>query len=189
MLRLLGRGEDALAQADPFAFGASWAGNARGDRAQFMDFPVNGEMVHHTMYGKLSGNVFLAIARGETVGFSENDKAIAAEQVRKGYVLRGEAGLMVNCPVLTETQYRELLRLIDPAAREIAEIALDMRAREAALLREHVPEHLLGVAENMAYFRLFECGVSVPAAQLYAERFLPEVKPGEMLPTTYVVLA
>lgn len=176
-------------QADDFAFGTSRMENAAGDLVHCMDFPVNGEMVHHTLFSQAWTNVFLAVAGGQSGGLSENDELIAAELVRKGCILRGGEGLRVNCPVFTNAQYTALMALIDPAARGIAEIALSIRDKEAALLREHVPEHLQGAADNMVYFRLFEAGVSVPAAWLYAERFLPDAKTADTLPTTYVVLA
>lgn len=175
-------------QSDPFAFGASRMENAQGDWTQCMDFPLNGEMVHHSLYNQVWANVFLAIARGETAGFSENDEAIAAELVRKGYVLRGEHGLAVNCPVFTDAQYRALLTLIEPAACEIAEIALSIREKEASLLRERVPVHLQEAARDMVYFRLFEDGISRPASLLHGERFIAAAKACDVLPTTYVVV-
>lgn len=173
---------------DPFAFGASCMENSRGDRVQCMDFPVNGEMVHHKLYQASWANVFLAIARGEADGLSENDAAIAAELVRLGYVRRGEEGLQVCCPVFTDGQYCALLALIEPAAQEIRRLALDIRAREAALLAEHVPEHLRAVAADMVYFRLFESAISLPTARLYGEGFLADAKACDWLPTTYAVL-
>lgn len=173
---------------DPFAFGASCMENSRGDRVQCMDFPVNGEMVHHKLYQASWANVFLAIARGEADGLSENDAAIAAELVRLGYVRRGEEGLQVCCPVFTDGQYCALLALIEPAAQEIRRLALDIRAREAALLAEHVPEHLRAVAADMVYFRLFESAISLPTARLYGEGFLADAKACDWLPTTYTVL-
>lgn len=173
---------------DPFAFGASCMENSRGDRVQCMDFPVNGEMVHHKLYQASWANVFLAIARGEADGLSENDAAIAAELVRLGYVRRVEEGLQVCCPVFTDGQYCALLALIEPAAQEIRRLALDIRAREAALLAEHVPEHLRAIAADMVYFRLFESAISLPTARLYGEGFLADAKACDWLPTTYTVL-
>ena len=61
--------------------------------------------------------------------------------------------------------------------------------KEAALLQEHVPEHLQNRAADMAYFRLFESAVSLPAARLQGEGFLADAKACDWLPTTYVVLA
>lgn len=174
---------------DDFAFGASEAGNSTGAWAQFMDFPINGEMVHHMLYQQPWSNVFLSIASGGAAGFSENDEAMAAEMVRKGYVLRGEDGLAVNCPVLTDAQYRALLEIISAAACQIRDIALTIRDKEAGLLAEHVPEHLRDAARDMVYFRLFESAISMPMALLHAERFLPDARTGDVLPTTYVVLS
>lgn len=173
---------------DPFAFGTSHMDNSRGDLVHCMDFPVNGEMVHHRLCQPGCGNVFLAIARGEADGLSENDAAIAAELVRLGYVRRTEDGLRVCCPVLTNAQYTALVGLIGPAAQRIAELALAIRDKEAALLQEHVPVHLQNRAADMAYFRLFESAVSLPVARLQGEGFLADAKVCDWLPTTYVVL-
>ena len=174
---------------DPFAFGACGARNAAGDLVQCMDFPINGEMVHFALGRQAWTNVFLCIARGDAFDLSENDEAIAADMTRMGYVLHGEGGLAANCPVFTAAQCRALLALLDPAAQEIADIALSMRDKEAALLREHAPEHLQGAAQGMVYFRLFECGVSQPAAMLHGEGFLADARACDCLPTTYAVLA
>lgn len=180
--------QPAEARQDPFVFGASEMRDNRGGFVQCMDFPVNGPMVHHALYQRAASNVFLAIARGEAA-LSENDEAIAAELVRKGYVLRTEDGLRVNCPVFTYAQYGALRTLISPAAQEIAQIALTIREREAALLSEHVPEHLRDAAQGMVYFRLFEDGVSLPVAQLHGDGFLSDSPATDVLPTTYAMLA
>ena len=181
--------QPAHAAADPFAFGASHMDNSRGDLVHCMDFPVNGEMVHHKLYNSSWANVFLAVARDDAAILSENDQAIAAELVRLGYVRRTEEGLRVHCPVLTNAQYTALVEAVAPAVERIAALALAIREKEAALLSEHVPEHLKDRAGDMVYFRLFESGVSLPVARLFGERFLADAKACDMLPTTYVVLA
>ena len=174
---------------DDFAFGASSMNNIQGDRVQCMDFPLNGDMVHHSLNKQAVANVFLAIAHGNAEALSENDAAIAAELVKKGYVLQRDGHLTVNCPVFSTAQYQALLKLLDRAAQNIAAIALSIQSKEAALLCEHVPEHLKAAAQSMAYFRLFEDAISLPMARLYAERALSDAKYGDLLPTTYVVLA
>lgn len=175
--------------ADPFCFGTSGMENTRGDRVQCMDFPIVGPMVHHTLSYWNKANVVLDIARGSAAALSENDAAIAAELVRKGYILQKDGCLTANCPVFTADQFRALLSLLDGAAREIAALALSIRDKEAVLLAEHVPEHLKSAAQDMAYFRLFDDAVSLPMATLYADHVLPDTKCAALLPTTYVVLA
>ena len=175
------------APEDPFAFGHCGCNIPGGDLVQCMDFPVNGEMVHHALNKMAWVNVFLRIARGGEIQ-AENDEAIAAELVRVGYVQRREDGLHVHCPVMTQIQYEALLMLLNPAVQEIAGIALRIRDKEAALLGDYVPEHLQDAAADMAYFRLFESAISQPVAQLYAEGFLSPAKNANLLPTTYVVL-
>ena len=175
--------------ADPFCFGASGMENARGDRVRCMDFPIIGPMVHHTLSHWNKCNVFLDIAAGHAAALSENDAAIAAELVKKGYVRRQEGQLTVNCPVFTAAQFRALLALMGEAAQEIAALALSIRDKEAALLAEHAPEHLKHLAQGMAYFRLFDDAVSLPMARLHAEHVLPDAAYADLLPTTYAVLA
>lgn len=72
-----------------FRFGIANVENNSGDYVQFMDFPINGEMVHQYCFNRQNvTNVFLDIAKGNTVQFSENDLATAADMVRKGFVLQ-----------------------------------------------------------------------------------------------------
>ncbi len=173
-----------------FAFGVSQMQNERGDMAQFMDFPINGEMVHHAFFSSASmRNVFFQIARGETADFSENDWGTAAELVKKGYVLREGETLRVNCPVYSQKEWEQLQAWTEPAVQEIAEKALAMLTLEKTLIREHVPVHLRKTAEKMAYFRLFDDALSAPMALLYQQHVLTLPEKTEALPTTYVVLA
>lgn len=173
---------------DAFAFGATRIENASRDWAQMMDFPINGDMVHFHLHGQAAANVFLAIARGEVASLAENDAAIAAELVRRGFVTRSEAGLAVRCPVFTREQYLALIHLIDDTANAIAELALRIREKVEELLVDYAPRHLKAMAANMAYFRLFENAIATPVALLCAERFLPEAQTADLLPTTYVML-
>ena len=181
--------EEVSRDADPFVWGASTMENTCDDRIQCMDFPIVGPMVHHTLYQKNKANVFLDIAKGKACALSENDAAIAAELVKKGYVLQEEGVLRVNCPVFTRTQFDALMAVISGAVQDVARIALDIRDREAALLAEHVPEHLKDLAEDMVYFRLFDDAISLPMARLHAEHVLSDARLCNLLPTTYIVLA
>lgn len=174
-------------QARGFDFGASNAQDQRGGWLQCMDFPINGEMVHwHLCTSQAVANVFFGVARGE-MPVSENDAALLAELIRRGYVCREADGVRVNCPVYTEAQYAALMALVEPAVREIADLALGMLRKETALLQEHVPMHLRKTAKQMAYFRLFEDAVERPMALLWAEKVLPEGGTADRLPTTYIV--
>ena len=175
--------------SDDFDFGASGMENAHGDRVRCMDFPIVGPMVHHTLSHWNKGNVFLDVARGHADALSENDAALAAELIRKGYVLQRDGQLIANCPIFTPGQFKALLALMDGAAQDIAALALSIRDKEAALLAEHAPEYLKSLAQDMAYFRLFDDAVSLPMARLYADHVLADAKLADLLPTTYVVLA
>ncbi len=173
---------------DLFAFSASRMGNVRNDFEQCMDFPINNDMVHHTLSRPECANVFLDVARNEGKELSENDAVIAADLVQKGYLLRTEKGLKVNCPVWPKDQYEKLHHLMQKTALSIADISTAILEKETHLLMQHVPEHLRKLAEKTVFFRLFDDAVSAPVSLLYAERFLADWKAASLLPTTYVVL-
>ncbi len=163
--------------------------NAAGDRVQFTDFSLNGEMVHHHLFSRQeAANVFLAIA-GESAGtLSENDQAIAAEMVRRGYVLSGDDRLRVNVPVFTADQHRELVELLAPVAKQIAGEAAALKEIVVRIIKDHVPVHLKKQAQDMAAFRLFEDAVAAPVWLLYEQNYLLPWRGEGLLPTTYVVL-
>lgn len=173
---------------DGFNFGVCFMENLRHDRVQFMDFPINGDMVHFHLNKQSVANVFLALARNKKPVLSENDEAIVSELVRKGYVTRVGNGYAVHCPIFSQRQFNELTKYMLNTARQIAEISLIIRGKESRLLQEHVPKHLEKTANEMAYFRLFEDAISSPVSLLYAERFLPDAALADVLPTTYVTL-
>ena len=172
-----------------FGFGISNVSNSAGDYVQFMDFPINGEMVHHYCFNRQSvTNVFLDIARRNTEHFSENDKAVAADMVRKGYIISNEGGLSVNAPVFTKEQYQKLKDIFAETAVKIAEEAENLMETVTKILKNHVPVHLKKLAKDMAYLRLFEDAISAPVAILYDRRYLLPYDGSGILPTTYVIL-
>lgn len=183
--------EDGTASNDDFTFGTADMADAHDNIIRFMDFPINGPMVHHIFFrNRAYTNVFLSIARGTAdTRSSENDQAIAAELVKKGYVLRTEDGLRVNCPVYTAHQYQALLDLLEPTVQEVEALALTILQKDGALLSEHVPGHLQDRAADMAYFRLFDDAIALPVSLLHAEHVLSACTAASALPTTYVVLA
>ncbi len=171
-----------------FGFGISNVSNDSG-HVQFMDFPINGEMVHHYFFNRQNNtNVFLDIARGVSYSFSENDKAIAAEMVRNGYVAATEGGLSVNVPVLTKGQHQKLKQLLTYASMQITEEAEALLDAVAQILRNHIPAHLKHLAKDMAYLHLFEDAFSAPVSLLVERGYLLPYRGGSILPTTYVVL-
>lgn len=187
-LHYLSWGVEEEETSDPFAFGISRAENTRGDRIQFMDFSIHGEMVHRHLNQQAAANVFLAIARGEDGMLPENDAAAAAEMVRRGFVRREAGRLRVCCPVFTGAQYGALIDRIDDTANEIAQIAWKLHGKITEVLQEHTPKHLKDDTAAIAYFHLFDEGISGPVARLHAEHFLPDGKAVDCLPTTYVIL-
>ncbi|MBQ8496263.1 MAG: RNA polymerase sigma factor [Clostridia bacterium] len=172
-----------------FGFGISNVVNSNGDYVQFMDFPINGEMVHHYCFNRQNvTNVFLDIAKGHTAHFSDNDKALAADMVRKGYVISNDKGLFVNAPVFTEAQYQALKNIFAETVEKIADEAETLMETVTKILKNHMPGHLKKFAKDMAYFRLFEDAISAPVAILYDRKYLLPYDKKDILPTTYVIL-
>ncbi len=173
----------------PFGFGISNMVNKSGDYVQFMDFPINGEMVHHFFYHhKETINVFLAIAKGDFHQFSENDLAITGELIRRCYVRAADCDFQVNAPVLTSKQFERLKALFADTTEQIAQLAETLMTTVAKILKEHIPTHLKELAHDMAYLRLFEDAISSPVSLLYNRRFLLPDHKEDLLPTTYVIL-
>ena len=172
-----------------FGFGISNVSNSNGDYIQFMDFPINGEMVHHYCFNRQEvTNIFLDIAKGNTKHFSENDKAIAAEMVRKGYVINDANGLRCNAPVFTEEQYQELKKLLTDVTERIAVEAENLMETVTKIMKNHMPVHLKKLAKDMAFLRLFEDAISAPVANLCEQKYLLPYRGDSLLPTTYIIL-
>lgn len=132
--------------------------------------------------------MFLDIAKGNTEHFSDNDKALAADMVRKGYVISNNKGLFVNAPVLTEEQHKALKDIFAETAVKIADEAEALMETVTKILKNHVPVHLKKLAKDMAYLRLFEDAISAPVSILYDRKYLLPYNGDGILPTTYVIL-
>jgi len=172
-----------------FGFGISNVVNDNGDYVQFMDFPINGEMVHHYFYNRQNAaNVFLDTAKGNTKHFSENDYAVAADLVRKGYMVSNQKELFVNAPIFTKAQHDTLKTIFAETSAQIADEAESLMQTVAKILKDHVPVHLKKLAKDMAYLRLFEDAISAPVSILYVRKYLFPYNGTGMLPTTYVIL-
>ncbi len=170
-------------------FGISGVTNNRGDYIQFMDFPINGEMVHPYFFHRENvTHVFLDIAKGNTEQFSENDMAAAADMVRKGYVLQGKNGLTVNVPVFTQEQYHMLKEILSDRAVEIAKEGELLIDTVQEILKNHCPLHLKKYTKDMAYLRVLKDAISTPVARLLEQKYLLPYRGDTILPTTYVVL-
>lgn len=172
-----------------FEFGISNVINSVGDYLQFMDFPINGEMVHHYCFNRQNvTNVFFDIAKCNTQHFSDNDKALAADMVRKGYVIANNNGLFVNVPVFTAKQYNALKNIFSDTATEIANEAEKLMETVSKIMKNHMPVHLKKFAKDMAYLRLFEDAISAPVSILYDRKYLLPYNGDGILPTTYIIL-
>lgn len=174
---------------NPFAMGRSYVSNEGGDEIQFMDFPINGDMVHHYFFNRQDFvNLFLDIARDKTESFSKNDRIAIEEMVKRGYVKNENEKLKVNVLVFTEEEYERLLELLKEGIETVVRDAQELLDEVARILRNHIPVHLKKLAKDMACLQMFHSAVSAPIKLLYEDGFLLPSKEGELLPTTYVIL-
>ena len=170
-----------------FEFGISTASNTTGDRIEFMDFPINGEMVHPHMRQE-AANVFLDIAKGKALNFSINDKLRAADMTKMGYVHMEKEEFMVNAPVFTQIQFDLLVKILQKPIDRIVSEAQKMMSSVTNILKNHIPVHLKKYAKGMAYLTVLEYAISAPVEHLFEQKFLIPYHGNGMLPTTYVVL-
>ena len=172
-----------------FEFGVSNTESTDGGRVQFFDFSVNGDMVHHSFYASESlTNVFVAIAKGKNHFENELEKAVAAELVKKGYVLHENGQLAVNVPVFTQEEFVQFMGRYHSAVQTVEENAEKIMCEAAKVIRNYIPVHLKKQADMMAYFRIFEEAISVPVGTLAQNKILFPYNGDGHLPTTYIVL-
>lgn len=180
---------EASLWSSSFGFGISNMVNKAGDYIQFMDFPINGEMVHHFFFSRQDAvNVLIDIVKGSTGHFSENDRLVVAELVQRGYVVSDEQGIHASMPVFTSEQHRCLKELMAEDTARIADEAEALMAEVTSVLKEHIPVHLKKMARDLAYLRLFEDAISAPVAVLFDRKYLLPYHGNGLLPTTYVIL-
>lgn len=171
-----------------FTFGAACQSNSEGDVIQFMDFLIHGKRVYDYLGQKTVANVFLDIAKGKTLDFSENDKIIAAELIRKGYVACNDGELSVNAPILKKEQYQKCKMIFRKSANKIATEAEVLMETVANILKNHCPAHMKSQVQQMAYLYLLEDAISTPIMKLFERKYLLPCGEEKMLPTTYVVM-
>ncbi len=172
-----------------FGFGISNVTNKEGDCVYFLDFLLNGEMVHHYFFDQQkTTNVLLDIAKARVEGFSENDKSIVADMVRKGYVSVNNGKYTVNVPIFHRKEYESIVSIFSTDIEEIVIQAQALMDTVTKIIKNHVPIHLKKSAHDLACLKLFEEIISAPISMLCNEKYLLPYKYGAMLPTTHIVL-
>ena len=172
-----------------FDFGVSNTENENGDRVQFFDFSINGEMVHHSFYSSRSLiNVFIDIAKGKNDFDNELEKVIVAELVKKGYVLNDSGKLTVNVPVFTSNEFESFINKFNSVVESVEENANSIMKEASKIIKNYIPTHLKSQAFQMAYFRIFEDAISIPVGSLVENKVLFPYNGNSILPTTYIIL-
>ena len=172
-----------------FEFGVSNTENENGDRVQFFDFTINGDMVHHSFYSSKSfTNVFIDIAKGKTEFDNEFENVAVAELVKKGYVLNDNGKLKVNVPVFTKEEFEQFMSRFNSTVELVEQNANAIMNEAAKIIKNYIPVHLNSLAYQMAYFRIFEDAISMPVGTLAENKVLFPYNGNGVLPTTYIIL-
>ena len=153
-----------------------------------MDFPVNGEMIHHIM-SEVSGahNVLFEVANNVTE-FSQNDRVIIAELVKRGFVKNETDGFSVNCPVFTNEQFNAVDVILGNASSKVADEIEKMMGTVEEIVKNHAPTHLQTVCRAVSYLRLLDEAMSSSVEKLYDRKFLVPYNGTDLLPTTFMIL-
>lgn len=172
-----------------FEFGVSNTENANGDRVQFFDFTVNGDMVHHSFYtSKSLTNVFIDIAKGKSKFENELENVVVAELIKKGYVLNDNEKLTVNVPVFTQKQFDQFISQFNYAVETVEQNTNRIMKEASKIIKNYIPVHLKSLAFQMAYFRIFEDAISMTVSTLAENKIIFPYNGNDILPTTYIVL-
>ena len=172
-----------------FEFGVSNTENENGDRVQFFDFTINGDMVHHSFYSSKSfTSVFIDIAKGKTEFDNEFENVAVAELVKKGYVLNDNGKLKVNVPVFTKEEFEQFISRFNSTVELVEQNANAIMSKASKIIKNYIPVHLKSLACQMAYFRIFEDAISMPVGTLAENKILFPYNGNGVLPTTYIIL-
>ncbi len=179
---------DTDAFADRFGVGISNAVNTCGDCIRFIGFPINGEMPH-LIAGEVKGsaNLLCEIAKGVSA-FSENDKEILAELIRRGYVRHDGSRFAVNMPVFTAAQFQAITAILEGASSVVTEEAVKMMDVIEEILKDHAPPHLQTLCRPLAFVRLLDDAISASVQRLCDRKFLLPYAGTDLFPTTFILL-
>lgn len=147
---------------------------------------ISGDLVHSNFSDNFT-NVFLDIAEGKTDGFSDNDLALIAEMVKKGYVLNNDEKLSVNAPVFTKKQYDELLAIFADVSEEIMNDSKALLADIEKIIKNHIPTQIKKHSGLLAYVRIFFDAISAPVGVLHRDGFIMKPDNTDILTTTFVI--
>ncbi len=162
--------------------------NDIGDYLSFFDFWVTGITVNDLFNKQSFVNVFIDIAKGKRDNFSENDKLIITELLKRGLVKQSENGFSANVPVLTEKQMVNVQQILNDLRKEIKNIANEMYNVLVEVLSNHVPVHLKEYAKKVVPLRLLDEVISSTMGILCQQKYLTLGNFMGEFPSIYVLL-
>jgi hypothetical protein len=156
----------------------------------FMDWKPKPNTDHNDFYGNVKWvKMYEKIARGNTDNLNEYEQEIAAEMIRRGYVIKKNEKIMPAMPVYTTEQWNKMQALQKPAVDEIKGIFGKLHEEIAAVLKNHVPTHLKSQVNDIAAMSLFNDGAYVPASILQQNGYFSSDWTPDEIATSYAVLA
>ena len=164
----------------------------KGDRMDFFDYRKGGKGKGDQcdFYGKEQyTHIFCNICRGAYTPMGEYEKEIAAEMIKKGYVIRENDTYRPAVPVYTTEQYKTIIdRIQTYIASELTDIIHKIDRTCAEILGAHTPKHLQEQVKGIAAMDKFVHAVCVPASVLIDRQVLDTTWHPLEMPTTYVIL-
>lgn len=162
--------------------------NSIGDYLNFFDFWVTGISVNDLFKKQAVVNVFIDIAKGKSDNFSENDKMIIAELLKRGLIKQSEHNYSVNVPVFTEKQMNNLYQILKDLREEINNIADEIYHVLVEVLSNHVPVHLKKYAKKVVVLRLLREVISSTMGNLCQQKYLTVGDFMGEFPSIYVLI-
>ena len=170
-------------------FGTCSLTNGAGDRVCFLDFTLNGDMLHHAFYNYPHRvRLLLALARDTSAETPEGDREELAEFLRLGVVRKEGEALRLCLPVFRRAEWDSLRERMAPAAVRLEGRTRDMARAAAALLRDSAPAYLCRTAEELSWLTMFDTALTGTFKALLDSGYLTPARRTE-IPTATIRLA
>lgn len=169
-------------------FGTCGLTNKAGDLIRFLDYSMNGDMLHHYFYNYQNHtNTILDVANGNTDNFSENDLEVIAGFIKKGIARKENNKILLNIPVFKMAQFEKLLEILDPVTSLVAEKTAGITKTATQILVQHTPTYLKEEAKNIGWLKMFDSAVAAPVKIMLDNGYIFTVGQTE-IPTAYITL-
>ena len=155
----------------------------------FMDWSGRPNIHHNDFYSNIKWvKLYDKIAHGHAGELNEFEKEIAAEMIKKGYLVLEDNSFHITMPVYTSEQLDTMVLLQKQTVIEIGVLYQNLQKTIAKILKNHAPTHLKSQVNNIAAMSLFNDGAYVPASILNQNGYLSTEWTPKEIATSYVVV-